>query len=63
MDKNSKTWKEIISLNKNSPSKDDEGSMLRSLGLDDKMLKQIEEEQIYFFTYACCSKSTSQNKS
>ena len=46
MDKNSKTWKEIISLNKNSPSKDDEGSMLRSLGLDDKMLKQIEEEQI-----------------
>lgn len=46
MDKNSNTWKDIMSLVKNSPTKKDEGAMLRSLGIDDEMLKKIEEEQI-----------------
>ena len=42
MDKNSNTWKEIMSLVKNSPTTKDEGAMLRSLGLDDDMLKKIK---------------------
>ena len=46
MDKNSNTWKEIMSLVKNSPTTKDEGAMLRSLGLDDDMLKKIESEQL-----------------
>jgi len=46
MDKNSNTWKEIMSLVKNSTTKTDDGSMLRSLGIDDEMLKKIESEQV-----------------
>jgi len=35
-----------MSLAKNSPSKMDEKAMLRNLGIDEEMLKQIEDEQV-----------------
>jgi len=44
MDKNSNTWKEIMSLAKNDPKKMDDTTILKGVGLDDDTIKKIEED-------------------
>ena len=46
MDKNSNTWKEIMSLAKDSPKKMDDAAILRSVGLDEETIKKMEEDSI-----------------
>ena len=46
MDKESNTWKEIMSMAKNNPKQMDDTSLLKNLGLDGDTLKKIEEDTI-----------------
>ena len=46
MDKESNTWKEIMSMAKNNPKQIDDTSLLKNLGLDGDTLKKIEEDTI-----------------
>ena len=46
MDKNSNTWKEIMSLAKDNPKKMDDSAILRSVGLDEETIKKMEEDSV-----------------